>query len=229
MYDLTVVARLNQGSFIPDTTRATLRFGDRIVYVFPNSFEVIADGQDVRLNAPVLVQNKRWLAPRVLLEALQLKAPTPEPNSVSVQNFELLWEELELKSGVRGLHLFYKSEFGTIDDASLFLMPFEQVAKLEKELQSNVQKVLATLNFEQSGKILFFSVQLEPNSNPINQLEFTQGSTRYNVENSAGLYSFSGTFPKTSLGAVKLPNSFNLRLPIRVTWGDSSADYVFVR
>jgi hypothetical protein len=229
MYDFQKVALLNQGSFVADEARATLRFGKRITYVFPNSFDVIVDGQDIRLNAPVLLENKRWLAPRVLLEALQLKAPKPEPNTTVVENFELPWEELELKAGVRGLHLFYTSEFNSVDDASIFLMPFEQVSNLEKDLQSNVQKVLATLNLERTGKILYFSAVLEPGSDPINQLEFTQGSTRYSVENGAGLYSFSGTFPKTSLGAVKLPTSFDLRSPIRVTWGESSADYIFVR
>jgi hypothetical protein len=229
MYDLQEVALLNQGTFVIDSSRATIRIQGRIAYVFANSFDVIVDGQDIRLNAPVLLQEKKWLAPRVLLEALQLKVPPPVREPTNLQTLELPWEDLLLKPGVRGLHLFYTSEFGTIDDASIFLMPFEQVAKLENDLQSNVQKVLATLNLEQKGKILYFSVQLEPNSNPINQLEFIQGSTRYSVENSAGLYSFSGTFPKTSLGAVKLPNNFNLREPIRVTWGDSSADYVFIR
>jgi hypothetical protein len=228
MYDLQKVATLNQGSFVSDDTRATLRFQKRITYLFPNSFDVIVDGQDIRLNAPVLLEKNRWLAPRVLLEALQLKAPKPEISN-SVQNFELPWEELELRAGVRGLHLFYTSEFNSVDDASIFLMPFEQVSKLEQGLQSNVQKVLANLNLERTGKILYFSVALETGSNPINQLEFTQGSTRYSVENGAGLYSFSGVFPKSSLGAVKLPTSFDLRLPIRVTWGESSADYVFVR
>ena len=229
MFDLQKVAELNQGSFVADSARATLRFGKRITYLFPNSFDVIVDGQDIRLNAAVLMQNKRWLAPRVLLEALQLKAPAPEPAASPVQNFELSWEELELKEGVRGLHLFYTSEFNSVDDASIFLMPFEQVANLEKGLQTNVQKVLANLNLERTGKILYFSVALESGSNPINQLEFTQGATRYSVENGAGLYSFSGTFPKASLGAVKLPTSFDLRSPVRVTWGESSADYVFIR
>jgi hypothetical protein len=227
MFDLQKVAELNQGSFVADSARATLRFGKRITYLFPNSFDVIVDGQDIRLNAAVLLQNKRWLAPRVLLEALQLKAPTPEPSGAPVQNFLLPWEELELKTGVRGLHLFYTSEFNSVDDASIFLMPFEQVSKLENGLLSNVQKVLANLNLERTGKILYFSVALESGSNPVNQLEFTQGATRYSVENGAGLYSFSGTFPKASLGAVKLPTSFDLRSPIRVTWGESSADYVF--
>ncbi len=228
-FDLQAVANLNQGSFTADDTRANLRFGKRIIYMFANSFDLIVDGQDIRLNAPVLFQNKRWLAPRVLLEALQLRAPAAVPSANPVQNFELPWEELEIKPGVFGLHLFYTSEFNSTNDASLFLMPFEQVSKLENNLQSNVQKVLANLNLEQAGKILYFSVVLEEGSNPINQLEFIQGATRYSVENGAGLYSFSGAFPKASLGAIKLPTSFNLRLPIRVVWGDSSADYVFVR
>ncbi len=229
MYDLQKVADLNQGTFLTDTTRATLRFQKRITYVFPNSFDVIVDGQDIRLNAPVLLKDKRWLAPRVLLEALQLKAPTAIEDDAPLQTLELPWENLELKSGVSGLHLFYTSEYNSVDDASIFLMPFELVSSLDKDLQTSVRNVLANLNLNQAGKILYFSVATEKGSNPIDQLEFIQGATRYAVENGAGLYSFSGVFPKASLGAVKLPSSFNLRQPIRIIWGDSSADYVFVR
>ncbi len=226
LYDLQKVAELNQGTFITDSTRATLRFQKRITYVFPNSFDIIVDGQDIRLNAPVLLKNNRWLAPRVLLEALQLKPPNPEAQAP--QTLELPWENLELKPGVRGLHLFYSSEFNSVDDASLFLMPFEQVSSLDKDLQTSVRNVVATLNLSLVGKILYFSVATDQGSNPIDQLEFIQGATRYSVENGAGLYSFSGVFPKASLGAVKLPSSFNLRQSIRIIWGDSSADYVFL-
>lgn len=228
LYDLLEVAKLNQASFTSDQKRATLRFKDKIVYLFPNSPDVIIDGQDLRLNTPVLVQGTRWLAPGVLLEALQLKAPKPIPSQASLNAFELPWESLELKPSVRGLHLFYKSQFNTTDDASIFLMPFEQVAKLDKDMQVPVQKVLANLNLNRTGKILYFSVAQEPGSNPLDELEFIQGATRYSVQNNAGLYSFSGTFPDVSLGAVKLPTTFDLRQPIRIIWGDSSADYVFL-
>jgi hypothetical protein len=42
------------------------------------------------------------------------------------------------------------------------------------------------------------------------------------------LLSLSGAFPKASLGAIRLPVGFDLRQPIRVVWGDSSAEYVFL-
>jgi hypothetical protein len=226
-YDLLEVASLNQGSLNLDKTRATLRFGKRIVYLFANSPELIVDGQDVRLNLPVLLLGERWLVPAVLLEALQLKAPKPIGDAPSLVPFELPWEDLELKSGVRGLHLFYTSEFNSQNDASLFLMPFEQLAKLEPGLEKDTQKIIAGMTQAQAGRVLYFSVALESGSNPTGLLEFIQGGSRYSVENGAGLLSLFGTFPKASLGAIKLPTSFNLRLPIRVVWGDSSADYVF--
>jgi hypothetical protein len=226
-YDLLEVATLNQGSLSFDKSRATLRFGKRIVYLFANSQELIVDGQDVRLNLPILQVGERWLVPAVLLEALQLKAPKPISDSPSLVPFELTWEDLEIKPGVRGLHLFYTSEFNSQNDASLFLMPFEQVAKLETGLTKEAQKIIAGMTQAQSGKVLYFSVSLETGSNPTGLLEFIQGGSRYSVENGAGLLSLSGTFPKTSLGAIRLPSSFDLRSPIRVVWGDSSADYVF--
>lgn len=227
-FDLSEVAALNQATLTLDSSRATLRFGKRIVYLFANSTDLIVDGQDVRLNEPVLQIKERWFVPRVLLEALQLKAPKPAVLQTDPIPFELAWEELELKSGVRGLHLFYTSEFNTKDDASLFLMPFEQVAKLESGLGRDVQKVIIGMTQAQAGRVLYFSVALEPEGNPIGLLEFIQGSSRYSVENGAGLLSLSGKFPQTSLGAIKLPSSFDLRQPIRVVWGDSSADYVFL-
>jgi hypothetical protein len=227
-FDLLEVANLNQGSLTLDTNRATLRFDKRIVYLFVGSSDLIVDGQDVRLNAPVLLLDRRWLVPAVLLEALQLKAPKPVPSQNNLLPLELAWEDLELKSGVRGLHLFYTSEFASQNDASLFLMPFEQVGKLDTGLAKDAQKIIAGMTQAQAGKVLYFSVALEPSGNPTGLLEFIQGGSRYSVENGAGLLSLSGTFPKTSLGAIRLPASFDLRQPIRVVWGDSSAEYVFL-
>jgi hypothetical protein len=227
-YDLLEVATLNQASLNLDKTRATLRFGKRIVYLFANSPDLIVDGQDVRLNLPILLMAERWLVPAVLLEALQLSAPKPIATTPNLVPFELTWENLELKPGVRGLHLFYTSEFNSQNDASLFLMPFEQVAKLESGLAKEANKIIAGMTQAQAGKVLYFAVALETGSNPTGLLEFIQGGSRYSVENGAGLLSLSGTFPKTSLGAIRLPTSFDLRLPIRVVWGDSSAEYVFL-
>ncbi|MFN3266469.1 MAG: hypothetical protein ACK41E_06465 [Deinococcales bacterium] len=227
-YDLAEIATLNQAALNLNSARATLRFAKRIVYLFANSPELIVDGQDVRLNEPVLLVGQRWLVPRALLEALQLKASKPVDLQNQAVPFELSWEELELKAGVRGLHLFYTSEFNTQNDASLFLMPFEQVAKLDNGLGRDVQKIITGLTQVQAGQVLYFSVALEPEGNPIGLLEFIQGNSRYSVENGAGLLSLSGKFPQASLGAIKLPNSFDLRQPIRVVWGDSSADYVFL-
>jgi hypothetical protein len=226
-FDLLEVATLNQGSLTLDGNRATLRFDKRIVYLFADSPDLIVDGQDVRLNAPVLLLETRWLVPAVLLEALQLKAPKPVPDQNNLLPLELAWEDLELKPGVRGLHLFYTSEFASQNDASLFLMPFEQVGKLETGLSKDAQKIIAGMTQAQAGRVLYFSVALEPSGNPIGLLEFIQGGSRYSVENGAGLLSLSGTFPKASLGAIRLPISFDLRQPIRVVWGSSSAEYVF--
>jgi hypothetical protein len=227
-FDLLEVASLNQGGLALDTKRATLRFDKRIVYLFAGSSDLIVDGQDVRLNAPVLLLETRWLVPAVLLEALQLKAPKPVPDQNNLLPLELSWEDLELKPGVRGLHLFYTSEFASQNDASLFLMPFEQVGKLETGLGKDAQKIVAGMTQVQAGRVLYFSVALEPSGNPTGLLEFIQGGSRYSVENGAGLLSLSGTFPKASFGAIKLPASFDLRQSVRVVWGNSSAEYVFL-
>ncbi len=228
MYDLIAVANLNQGSFTADEYRGVLRFSSRIVYLFPNSPEIIIDGQDVRLNAPITVQKKQWLAPTALLEALQLKAPEAIAAPVEISAFELPWEELELKPKAKGVHIFYRPEGSSLDEASIFLMPFEQIKYLDKDLEQTTKTLINKFNTGKIGKVLYFSVALEPGGLPPAELEFIQGASRYIVENNAGLYSFTGTFPETSIGAIKLPSTFNLKQPIRIVWNEVSADYVFL-
>jgi hypothetical protein len=225
LFDLEAVAKLNQGSFVVDADRATLKFGLRIVYLFKGSAEIIVDGRDVRLESAVVIQNKRWAAPSSLLEALQLRAPKPLQIETFVDPFLLNWEDLELKPGARGLHLFWRAEGSSIDEASVFLMPFDQLSKVDSKL--NLQKVVGVLNSKYPGRILYFAVAADSSGFTPDQLEFIQGGTRYIVEQNAGLYSFEGQFPRSSLGAIKLPASFNLREPIRIIWGSSAADYVF--
>ncbi len=225
LFDLEAVAKLNQGSFVKDGDRATLKFGARIVYLFKSSADIIVDGQNVRLESAVVIQSKRWAAPSSLLEALQLRAPKALQTETFVDPFQLNWEELELKTGAKGLHLFWRAEGSSLDEASVFLMPFELTSKLDSKM--NLQKVVGVLNSKYPGRILYFSVAADAGGFTPDQLEFVQGGTRYIVEQNAGLYSFEGQFPKASLGAIKLPSSFNLREPIRVIWGSNGADYTF--
>jgi hypothetical protein len=56
-----------------------------------------------------------------------------------------------------------------------------------------------------------------------------QNAQQYEVEAQAGLLSLEGQFPNESLGVVLLPRSFDLKKPIRVTWGQTTAEYTFQR
>ena len=226
-YDLLEVARVNDGAFTVSGTRGTLRWGENIAYFFSGSQSFILNGKDVRLSSPISLRGTQWLAPRDFLEALQLEYPNPVRDPASLGAIELTWEELNLGSGVRGLHLFHRD--GDTDTASLLLLKFADLERLDKGLAGAVKKVVAGFTDAQPGKILYFSIAAQVVALPPTQLEFIQGKTRYTVESGAGLYPLDGIYPASSIGAVKLPAYFDLRSPVRVVWGNSSADYVFER
>ena len=226
-YDLLEVARVNDGAFTVSGTRGTLRWNENIAYFFASSQSFILNGKDVRLSNPISLRGTQWLVPRDFLEALQLEYPDPVPDPTGLGKLELTWEELDLGGGVRGLHLFHRE--GDTDTASLLLLEFADLERLDKGLAGSVRKVVAGLTAAQPGKILYFSIAAQVIAQPPTQLEFTQGKTRYTVESGAGLYPLDGVYPASSIGAVKLPAYFDLRSSVRVVWGDSSASYVFER
>ena len=226
-YDLLDVARVNDGAFIISSTRGTLRWNENIAYFFAGSQSFILNGKDVRLNSAIIRRESQWLVPRDFLEALQLEYPDPVRDPTGLGKLELTWEELDLGSGVRGLHLFHRD--GDTDTASLLLLEFADLERLDKGLSASVKKVTAGFTAAQPGKILYFSIAAQVAAQTPTQLEFTQGKTRYTVESGAGLYPLDGIYPASSIGAVKLPAYFDLRSSVRVVWGDSSASYVFER
>ncbi len=227
VYDLTEVAGVNDGSFTVDGARGTLRWAENIAYFFAGSAKFIMNGKDVRLNQVIERRGSQWLVPRVFLEALQLEYPDPISDDPDLGTLELSWEELNLGHDVRGLHLFHRD--GKSDTASLLLLEYAQLSKLDPKTAPLIQKIIAGFTVAQPGKMLYFSIAAQLNANTPTQLEFVQGKTRYTVEGGAGLYPLDGQYPASSIGAVKLPAYFDLRTPIRVVWGDSSADYVFAR
>ncbi len=226
-YDLLEVARINDGAFTTQGTRGTLRWGENIAYFFAGSQTFILNGKDVRLSNAISLRGTQWLVPRDFLEALQLEYPDPVRDPANLGKLELTWEELDLGGGVRGLHLFHRD--GDTDTASLLLLEFTDLERLDKSSASSVKKVIAGFTAAQPGKMLYFSIAAQVAAQPPTQLEFTQGKTRYTVESGAGLYPLDGVYPASSIGAVKLPAYFDLRSPVRVVWGDSSASYVFER
>lgn len=227
LYDLLEVARVNDGAFTSSGTRGTLRWGENIAYFFSGSQSFILNGKDVRLSSAIARRDAQWLAPRDFLEALQLEYPNPVSDPTGLGKLELTWEELDLGSGVRGLHLFHRD--GDTDTASLLLLEFADLERLDKSSAGAVKKVIAGFTAAQPGKILYFSIAAQAVAQPPAQLEFTQGKTRYTVESGAGLYPLDGIYPASSIGAVKLPAYFDLRSAVRVVWGESSASYVFER
>jgi hypothetical protein len=226
-YDLLEVARVNDGAFTVSGTRGTLRWGENIAYFFAGSQSFILNGKDVRLSSAIARREAQWLVPRDFLEALQLEYPDPVRDPANLGKLELTWEELDLGGGVRGLHLFHRE--GDLDTASLLLLEFTDLERLDKGLAGSVKKVVAGFTAAQPGKLLYFSIAAQVIELPPTQLEFIQGKTRYRVESGAGLYPLDGIYPASSIGAVKLPAYFDLRSPVRVVWGASSADYVFER
>lgn len=227
MYDLNAVASLNDGAFSVASGRGTLRWAENIAYFFAGSTSFILNGKDVRLSQAIERRGERWLAPREFLEALQLEFPDPVPDDPALGNLELTWEELDLGKGVRGLHLFHRD--GGEDTASLLLMEYQDLTQLDSTLAPLVQKVITGFTSAQPGKMLYFSIAAQAIAQTPKQLEFIQGKTRYTVESGAGLYPLDGVYPASSIGAVKLPAYFDLRAPVQVVWGDSSASYVFAR
>jgi hypothetical protein len=227
LYDLSAVAGVNDGGFSIEAGRGTLRWEENIAYFFAGSSAFILNGKDVRLNSPIIKRGSRWLAPRVFLEALQLEYPDPVLDDPELGNLELTWEELDLGKGVRAIHLFHRD--GKQDTASLMLMDYRALVTLDRTLEPLVQKMIAGFTSAQPGKLLYFSIAAQLRANTPTQMEFIQGKTRYTVESAAGLYPLDGVYPASSIGAVKLPAYFDLSAPIRIVWGDSSANYVFNR
>ena len=226
--DLERLAGANGGQFVVTGDHGTLRLPEALAVVFENSKDVIVNGVDVALPAPILRRGDRWLAPPELLEVLKLPAlPSDEP-SAALPAWALGWEELELGAGVKGLHLFLKSEPDASERASLLMLDFAALARADKALEPTVKKFLAEWTKVHPGRALYYSVVADAGTPLPDTIEFVQNAQRYTVEADAGLRTLEGKFPGEGIGVVNLPPSFNPKAPMRVTWGSSVADYVFL-
>ncbi|NJK46726.1 MAG: hypothetical protein HC933_22955 [Pleurocapsa sp. SU_196_0] len=138
MYDVLEVAAINDASFTAQGKNGTFRWAENIAYFFAGSMQFILNGKDVRLSSPIEKRGERWLVPRVFLEALQLEFSEPVQDDPDLGRLELTWEEMDVGKGVRGLHLFYRE--GKTDTASLLLVEYTQLSRLEKGWNRSCRK-----------------------------------------------------------------------------------------
>jgi hypothetical protein len=238
--NLDAIVRANGGQLVAADNRATLRFPDVVAVVFNGSPEVIVGGADVRLPATVVRSGGVWFAPTQLIQALHLKAPAdlellrqpgsnPSSRPPSLNGMHLTWEEFDLTKGVKALQLFQRPRFDAPDDASLMLLEFAQLGKADPKLEATIKKFLTDFHTDHPGQALYFSVVADRGVSLPESIAFVQNAQQYEVEAQAGLLSLEGQFPNESLGVVLLPRSFDLKKPIRVTWGQTTAEYTFQR
>ena len=226
--DLEAVTRANGGQFVTADNRATLRLPDVIAIVFDGSDQVIVGGADVKLPDRVVRVGGTWYAPVALIQALQLKPPPAAPEPPAVPGaFSLAWEEFDLGHGVKALQLFERPSPSAPDDASLMLLDFAALGQADPKLEARVSKFLSDFHTDHPGRALYYSVIADKNASLPESITFVQNGQEYKVEAQAGLLSLEGKFPAESLGVVLLPTSFDIAQPVRVTWGSSTADYVF--
>lgn len=228
--NLEAVTRANGGQFVTADNRATLRLPDVVAIVFDGSDRVIVGGADVKLPDPVTRVGETWFAPVALIQALQLKPlpVAPEPPAIP-GTFSLAWEEFDIGHGVKALQLFERAAPGAPDQASLMLVDFAVLGQADPKLGATVSKFLRDFHTDHPGRALYYSVVTDKNVTLPESITFVQNGQEYKVEAQAGLLSLQGKFPDESLGVVLLPTSFDITQPIRVTWGTSTADYVFSR
>ena len=229
LVDLEVLAKANGGQFVVTGDHGTLRLPEALAVVFEGSVDVIVNGADVTLSAPIVRRGERWLAPAELLEVLQLPALPGAESGPRLPAWALGWEELELARGVKGLHLFSKSGPDAPEDASLLMLDFAALGKADPALEPTVKKFLSVWNADHPGRALYFSVVGDAGVKLPETIEFVQNGQRYTVEADAGLKALEGKFPGEGIGVINLPTSFNAKAPMRVAWGSSVAEYVFVR
>lgn len=228
--NLEAVTRANGGQFVIADNRATMRLPEVIAIVFNGSDQVIVGGADVKLPDRVIRVGDTWLAPMALIQALQLKPPAEPPAPPAVKGaFSLAWEEFEIGRGVKALQLFDRPSPDAPDRASLMLVDFEALGQADPKLQASVSKFLRDFQTDHPGRALYYSVVAEKNATLPESITFVQNGQEYRVEAQAGLLSLEGKFPAESLGVVLLPTSFDIKKPVRVTWGTSTADYSFAR
>jgi hypothetical protein len=226
--NLSEITEANGGTLVADGDHATLRFEEYRAVVFAGSNQVIVNGTDVTLPEAIQLEDEVWSAPVELLEALNLKVPEGEVVGPSLEPFALSWEELELGRGVKALHLFHRPEIGAEDDSSLMLLDYELLGKSDPKAAPEVQKFLKSWSEASHSRPLFVSIAAEPRAVLPETLEFVQGSQKYTVDKDAGMTMLTGKFPSGS-GVVSLPPSFDVRQPVRVFWGSSAAEYMFVK
>jgi hypothetical protein len=226
--NLAEITEANGGTLVADGDHATLRFEEYRAVVFAGSNQVIVNGTDVTLQEAIQLEDGVWFAPLELLEALNLKVAEGEVVGPSLEPFALSWEELELGRGVKALHLFHRPEIAAEDDSSLMLLDYELLGKSDPKAAPEVQKFLKSWTEASHSRPLFVSTTAEPGAVLPESLEFVQGSQKYVVDRDAGMTMLEGTFPRGA-GVVSLPPSFDLRRSVRVFWGSSAAEYVFVR
>jgi hypothetical protein len=228
--DLEAVTRANGGQFVVSDNRATMRLPEVIAIVFDGSDQVIVGGADVKLPDRVVRVGETWFAPVAFIQALQLKPPPAEPETPAVKGaFSLAWEEFDIGHGVKALQLFERPTPDAPDQASLVLVDFGALAQADPKLEATVSKFLRDFHTDHPGRALYYSVVADKNATLPESITFVQDGQEYKVEAQAGLLSLEGKFPAESLGVVLLPTSFDIKQPVRVTWGSSTADYVFAR
>jgi hypothetical protein len=228
--DLEAVTRANGGQFVVADNRATMRLPEVIAIVFDGSDQVIVGGADVKLPDRVVRIGGTWFAPIEFIQALQLKPPPAAPEAPVVKGaFSLAWEEFDIGHGVRALQLFERPSPDAPDQASLMLVDFSVLGQADPKLEASVSKFLRDFRSDHPGKALYYSVVADKYATLPESITFVQDGQEYKVEAQAGLLSLDGKFPAESIGVVLLPTSFDIRQPIRVTWGSSIADYVFAR
>jgi hypothetical protein len=226
--DLEAVTRANGGQFVTADNRATLRLPEVIAIVFDGSDQVIVGGADVKLPDRVTRVGNTWFAPIEFIQALQLKPPPATPEPPAIQGaFSLAWEEFDIGHGVKALQLFERPAPGAPDQASLMLVDFSVLGQADPKLEASVSKFLRDFRTDHPGRALYYSVVADKYATLPESITFVQDGQEYKVEAQAGLLSLEGKFPAESIGVVLLPTSFDIKQPVRVTWGSSTADYVF--
>lgn len=228
--NLEAVTRANGGQFVTADNRATMRLPEVIAIVFDGSDQVIVGGADVKLPDRVTRVGDSWFAPVEFIRALQLKPPPADPEPPAARGaFSLAWEEFELGHGVKALQLFERPAPDAPDQASLMLVDFGVLGQADPKLLASVSKFLRDFHTDHPGRALYYSVVAEKNAVLPDSITFVQNGQEYRVEAQAGLLSLEGKFPAESLGVVLLPTSFDIKQSMRVSWGSSTADYVFAR
>ena len=245
LIDLVTLARRYGWSVSEHADALTVRAGGGILTAFAGAPDALwhPTGQSEATVVPLSVPPQRthdgWFVPEDLLEVLGVRrAPdgVPVPGGMAPLAFPPEpeagdgYELAELSPGIVALRFFAPGPTGP-NEVSLMLSDLTLLALVVPEHRQALDAVLVDGALADGHPLLVTVTALAPATwDP--SLTFEQGDMRFEARHPFRFQLVSGSATEVApaapaIGAVLLPERFDLEEPLRIRWGDRSAEVTF--